>query len=391
MSRYYSHINSAQKIIEAYTGAEPFASYLKKQFAANKKFGSKDRKQITQLCYSYFRLGKSLPDISIEEKLLAGLFLSSRTSNELLQHLKPEWNDVVETSREKKTELLNSVVDASSVFPFTNELSEGIDVDEFAFSHLQQPDLFLRIRPGRKETVLHQLKAADVSFQMIGENTVALPNATKIEEVIMLNKDAVVQDYSSQRVGEFLGNLKSEIENQKWNVWDCCAASGGKSIMAKDMLGDIDLTVSDVRESILINLKKRFQEAGIKHYKSFVGDLSLHLPLTTHHSAFDLIIADVPCSGSGTWGRTPEQLSFFQSTAIETYSDLQKKIVSNTVKQLKSGGYFLYITCSVFKKENESNVEWIQEELKLQLVKQEIIKGYAAKADTMFAALLKKS
>jgi 16S rRNA (cytosine967-C5)-methyltransferase len=391
MSRYYSYINSAKEIITAYTGAEPFASHLKKQFAANKKFGSKDRKQITQLCYCYFRLGKSLQHVSVEEKLLAGLFLSSRSSNELLQHLKPEWNDVIEMQLEKKLKLLNSAIDASSIFPFANELSHGIDADEFAFSHLRQPDLFLRIRPGRKDTVLHQLKATDVSFQLIGNNTVALPNATKIEEVIMLNKDAVVQDYSSQRVGEVLENLKSEIENKKWNVWDCCAASGGKSIMAKDILGDFDLTVSDVRESILINLKKRFQEAGIKDHKSFVRDLSLHSQLTTHHSPFDLIIADVPCSGSGTWGRTPEQLSLFQSSSIETYSSLQKKIVSNTVSKLKHDGYFLYITCSVFKKENEDNVAWMQEELKLQLVKQEVIKGFAVKADTMFAALLKKS
>lgn len=391
MSRYYSHINSAQKIIEAYTGAEPFASHLKKQFAANKKFGSKDRKQITQLCYSYFRLGNSLKDISAEEKLVAGLFLSSHSSNELLQHVKPEWNDVIETSIEKKVELLNGVVDASSIFPFTTELSIGIDVIEFAFSHLQQPDLFLRIRPGRKETVLHQLKAADVSFQLIDENAVALPNATKIEEIVMLNKDAVVQDYSSQRVGEFLLHLQPQTFNLKPSVWDCCAASGGKSIMAKDVLGEIDLTVSDVRESILINLKKRFQEAGIKNYKSFVRDLSLHSPLTTHHSLFDLIIADVPCSGSGTWGRTPEQLSFFQSSSIDTYSSLQKKIISNTVEQLKPNGYFLYITCSVFKKENEDNVAWMQEELKLQLVKQEVIKGYSVKADTMFAALLRKN
>ncbi len=167
MSRYYSYINSAKEILSAYTGSEPFASHLKKQFAANKKFGSKDRRQITQLCYSYFRLGKSLQDISMDEKLLAGLFLSSRSSNELLMHLKPEWNDAIELSLEKKLQLLNNVVDGSSIFPFINEVSDGIDVDEFAFSHLQQPDLFLRIRPGRKETVLHQLKAADISFQLI--------------------------------------------------------------------------------------------------------------------------------------------------------------------------------------------------------------------------------
>lgn len=120
-------------------------------------------------------------------------------------------------------------------------------------------------------------------------------------------------------------------------------------------------------------------------------DLSQHSPLTTHHSAFDFIIADVPCSGSGTWGRTPEQLSFFQASSIETYAALQKKIVSNVIPSIRQNGFLLYITCSVFQKENENNVRWMQQEFNLQLVKQEVIKGYAAKADTMFAALLKKS
>ena len=389
MSRYYSYINSAREIIAAYSGAEPFASHLKKQFAANKKFGSKDRKQIAQLCYSYFRLGKSLQQCTVEEKLLAGLFLCHRSSNDLLQHLKPEWNDVIETAFEKKLQLLNNEVHAAAVFPFTDALSAGIDVEAFALSHLQQPDFFLRIRPGRKETVVHQLRAADVPFQLHGDDTVVLPNTTKIEELIMLNKDAVVQDYSSQRVGALLKSLPPQTFHPKPSVWDCCAASGGKSIMAKDILGDIDLTVSDVRESILLNLKKRFAEAGIKNYNSKVIDLS-HSPFTIHYSPFDLIIADVPCSGSGTWGRTPEQLSFFTQESIETYSALQKKIGFNASTKLKPGGYFLYITCSVFKKENEENVQWLQDELKLNLLKQELLIGYTQKADTMFAALLQK-
>lgn len=389
MSRYYSYINSAREIIAAYSGAEPFASHLKKQFAANKKFGSKDRKQIAQLCYSYFRLGRSLQQCTVEEKLLAGLFLCHRSSNDLLQHLKPEWNDVIETAFEKKLQLLNNEVHAAAIFPFTDALSAGIDVEAFALSHLQQPDLFLRIRPGRKETVVHQLRAADVPFQLQGDDTVVLPNTTKIEELIMLNKDAVVQDYSSQWVGALLKSLPPQTFHPKPSVWDCCAASGGKSIMAKDILGDVDLTVSDVRESILLNLKKRFAEAGIKHYNSKVIDLS-HSPFTIHYSPFDLIIADVPCSGSGTWGRTPEQLSFFTQESIETYSALQKKICFNTSTKLKPGGYFLYITCSVFAKENETNVQWLQDELNLNLMKQELLIGYTQKADTMFAALLQK-
>jgi len=389
MSRYYSYINSAKEIIAAYTGVEPFASHLKKKFAANKKFGSKDRRQITQLCYAYFRLGRAFLELPTEERMLVGLFLCHRSSNDLLLHLKPEWNDVIEISIEKKVAMLNNPIDAFSIFPYSSELSAGIDVDAFALSHLQQPDLFLRIRPGRKETVLHQLHAADIEFHLKGDATIVLPNTTKIEDLIMLNKDAVVQDYSSQRVGELLKNLLPQTFQPKPFVWDCCAASGGKSIMAKDILGDIELTVSDVRESILLNLKKRFAEAGIKNYNSKVVDLS-HSAFTIHHSPYDLIMADVPCSGSGTWGRTPEFLSFFNKASIDTYAVLQQKICTNAVTKLKPGGYFLYITCSVFKKENEENVQWLQDVLQLQLVKSEVLIGYTQKADTMFAALLQK-
>jgi len=191
---------------------------------------------------------------------------------------------------------------------------------------------------------------------------------------------------SSQRVGEFFKDPK--VLKDRLSVWDCCAASGGKSIMAKDILGDMDLTVSDVRESILINLKKRFSEAGITKYKSFVADLT-HSSQPIVHS-FDLIIADVPCSGSGTWSRTPEQLYYFDQKAIEEYSNLQKKIVANVIAQMKPGGYLLYITCSVFKKENEEVVAFIKQNFHLEVTQMEVLKGYDKKADTMFAALLQK-
>ena len=57
---------------------------------------------------------------------------------------------------------------------------------------------------------------------------------------------------------------------------------------------------------------------------------------------------------------------------------------------LKPGGHLLYITCSVFKKENEENVSFIKENFHFDLIKMEVLKGYDKKADTLFAALLKK-
>ena len=385
MSRFHSHINSAGKAIESYSGEEPFASFLKKFFSLHKKYGSKDRKQISHLCYCYFRIGKLKEELPIEERILVGLFLCSAESNELLQALKPEWNENVALTVNEKLALLQPAITAD-IFPFTDELSNGIEKEPFIISHLQQPDLFLRLRPGKEEKVKQQLKESGIDYVVLPGACLVLQNSAKVDSVIMLNKDAVVQDYSSQSTGEFMqsaiANLQSPII-----AWDCCAASGGKSMMLYDIHPAIDLTVSDIRESILVNLKKRFSEAGITKYKSMVVDLTRPKQEMTN-ALFNLIIADVPCSGSGTWGRAPENLQYVNSRKIDEYAALQKKIVSNVIPHLAPGGYFLYITCSVFKKENEEAVDFIQQNFGLQLVKMKTLKGYDKKADTLFAALL---
>ncbi len=393
MSRYHSYLNSASTILSTYKGEEPFTSFIKKYFSQHKKFGSKDRKQVSHLCYGYFRLGKALPDVSVEEKVLIALFLCSHQSNEILQELKPEWNESVSLNFKEKQKLIDNSFSLSDIFPWQNELSETIDKEAFAFSLFQQPDLFLRLRPGKEKAVRQKLHKANIHFQTITDSCIGLSNSSKIDELIALDKEAVVQDYNSQRVGELMEIVSTELvkpeRSDEFRVWDCCAASGGKSIMAKDILGDMELMVSDVRESILLNLENRFKQAGIINYEKFVADLSK--PLNVFLSTFNFIIADVPCSGSGTWSRTPEQLHCFDTDKIEKYATLQKEIVSNIIPQLEPGGYLLYITCSVFKKENEDAVNFIKEKFHLQLRKMELLKGYDKKADTMFAALLQKS
>lgn len=393
----YSHLNSAKEILQQYKGEEPFASFIKKYFAQHKKFGSKDRKQISHLCYCYFRSLQAPPPppisggsaeelIKIEEKIITGLFLCSTEKNEVLELLKPEWNEKCGLTVEEKYSVLNNQLSIINNFPFADELSTGVDAAAFAKSLFIQPDLFIRIRPGYEKIVKEKLQKAGIHFNEISSSCLALPNNSKLEDILLFNKEAVIQDYSSQRIAEFLELI---LDNKSWKVWDCCAASGGKSILAKDVLSNIDLTASDIRQSILVNLKKRFTEAGIKNYHSFIADLSFancSLPITK----FNLIIADVPCSGSGTWGRTPEQLTYFDKKKIDEYAALQKKVVSTAIPHLHPGGYFLYITCSVFKKENEEVVSFIQENFGLELLKIELIKGYDKKADTMFAALLKK-
>jgi len=331
--------------------------------------------------------------MTAEQRLLAGLFLCSDEPNEILENLAPEWNKKVNAGLEEKCSMLNGPrlndsvgqeCSMTNVFPWNDELSDGVEYRRFCESFFVQPDLFLRLRPGKEEAVKNKLKEGRISFEIISGNCIALANASKINDVIELDKEAVVQDYNSQRVGDFFSLVRPGRSDQ---VWDCCAASGGKSIMLYDLYPEIDLTVSDKRESIIVNLKKRFKEAGIANYRSFVADLIVP-GFGFRNSDFNLILCDAPCTGSGTWSRTPEQLYYFGKEKIGQYVSLQKKIVSAVIPQLKPGGFLLYITCSVFKKENEEVVDFIKQQFHLQLVKMELLKGYDRKADTMFAALL---
>jgi 16S rRNA (cytosine967-C5)-methyltransferase len=342
----YSYFNSVKEIISAYDGMIPFAAWLKSFFAAHKKYGSKDRKHITHLCYSYFRLGKSFDQQPFEEKVLIGQFLTSTTSNVFLQQLNPELNDHIRLSLIEKLQFLNATGEWKKIFQWHAELSSEIDEEDFILSHLIQPDVFLRVRPGNETRVINKLNESDTSYAILKENTLVVPPNFKASEIFVLDKEVVVQDLSSQQVLDPLIELIQN--NQAISVWDCCAASGGKSLLLYDRFINVQLTVSDIRKSILYNLHSRFSRAGIKDYNAFVDDVSQ--PGFIAKEKYDVVICDAPCSGSGTWSRTPEQLVYFDAEKINHYQQLQKKIAINASRAVKNGGYLLYITCSVFKK-----------------------------------------
>jgi 16S rRNA (cytosine967-C5)-methyltransferase len=228
-----------------------------------------------------------------------------------------------------------------------------------------------------------------MAYSVEEDNAIRLPNAAKMEDVLHINREVVVQDLSSQKTGVFLETIKKYFaKDHRISVYDCCAASGGKSILANDTLENIALTVSDIRPSVIANLKKRFRQAGIVNYKAFVHDVCKK-NTSIAQQPFDLIIADVPCTGSGTWARTPEQLYYFNFERLEEYVSRQSNIVQNIANALKPGGFLLYITCSVFKKENEMQLTTLLQ-TGFSLIDKKIRHGYEKKADTLFAAILRK-
>jgi 16S rRNA (cytosine967-C5)-methyltransferase len=104
--KYFSHLNTAVQLLQQYNGTQPFGSFIKQYFSQHKKYGSKDRKNISHLCYAFFRLGKALPQLPQEERILTALFLCSNEPNELLQNLKPAWNNNTRLAFNEKVQLL---------------------------------------------------------------------------------------------------------------------------------------------------------------------------------------------------------------------------------------------------------------------------------------------
>lgn len=381
--KHFSHLNTAQTILTRYQGAQPFHHFIREFFRQHKKYGSKDRKNIARLCYSCLRLGYAARQLSIQQQILTGLFLTSTVADEMTLQLIPEWNDSISLPLTDKFNLVE--IAAADIFPWQSQLSEGVNATAFAESMLTQPAFFLRIRPGYEHKIRQQLIQAEFAFREMSDNCISLDNTVKADDYLAIDTEVVVQDYSSQQVGGLLQQIPPGAVKQ---VWDCCAASGGKSILAYDLIPAITLTVSDIRESILANLRKRFAAAGITQYELFRADMSVarvRPPL----SAYDLVIADVPCSGSGTWSRTPEQLYYFDEKKIGEYASLQHKILNQAVHFVKPGGYFLYITCSVFTAENERQTDWLCE-AGFEVIQQQLFTGYHLRADTLFGALLKK-
>jgi 16S rRNA (cytosine967-C5)-methyltransferase len=380
-----NQLKTFQRILDEYPAETPLSKFLPGFYRQNKQMGSTDRRIASRLMYNYFRLGRALPNIPADERLFVAEFLCNTQLNSFLQHFKPEWAACIGFTVDEKLGMVKTThpdFKLDDVFPWTSQLSAGIDKEAFLRSFFIQPDLFIRVHKGYEQQVKIALTAAGIIFKDEGNSCISLPNGTRLEAVFPNQHWFEVQDLSSQQTAQF-------FKPDKWDAWwDACAASGGKSLLLHELEPNLKLVVSDIRESILANLDERFQQAGLTKYQKKLLDLTQNNDLILHDYAFDGIILDAPCSGSGTWGRTPEMISQFDTYRTEFFQKLQQSIVRNVVKYLKPGKPLIYITCSAFKAENEDVVSFIVKELGLKLENSKVLKGYEGKADTMFVARL---
>lgn len=383
--RVRQQLQTVERLLHEYAGERgvPLARFLTGFYKRNRQMGSKDRRTASQWVYQYFRIGTAAQQEETTMRIAMADFLCSddcTVASVILPHLPVDRSaDISE-----KIALLeaNTTFRLDDVFPFGQYLSAGIDRRSLVESLFIQPDLYIRLRPPYREAVMAALEGAQIDYRPVDRYTVALPNGTALTGIAGIAGKYEVQDYSSQQTGTYF----QAADGERW--WDACAGAGGKSLLLLDQWPGVDLLVSDTRRSILRNLDERFELAGIKGYRQKVIDLTNDPAGVLGNTQFDGIILDAPCTGSGTWGRTPEMLAAFDRQSINRFAALQQQLAAQVIKHLKPGKPLVYITCSVFAEENEGVVAYLQDAFGLDVKQSTVLHGYRHKADSMFVARL---
>lgn len=380
-------------IIEQYNWELPFHLFLKNYFNKNKGLGARDRRRLRSLTYGYYRLNNVLSKYNTREKLLLADYISSQ------QPLKISLAEAVDINGWPQHDFGHSPVvrflalqskevsiSLENILPKDFPLSQLVNKKSFQLSVLQQPYTWIRIRHPFIELTKTELAQKNInpiaSFEL---NAMGFEPGIALHDLDAYRKGWFeIQDISSQQTLNVLPEITPE---QTW--WDCCAGSGGKSLLFKEKFPNTNLIISDTRDSILANAKQRILKARAKHV-SFV-QCNLEKPQPDFLlKPVDGIIADVPCSGSGTWARTPESFTSFKAEAGDSFVKRQQSIIENCLPLLNKNGWLLYITCSVFEAENEANIEIFLKRHPLRLMQMRYIEGTTYRGDTMFYSLMQK-
>jgi 16S rRNA (cytosine967-C5)-methyltransferase len=148
-----------------------------------------------------------------------------------------------------------------------------------------------------------------------------------------------IQDEGSQLVAELAGRGA--------NILDTCAAPGGKTAILAERNAESSVLAMDVSRRRLDLMRRNVPEGRIR----FVVEDAAAVQLAAE---YDLILCDVPCTGTGTIGRNPEIRFRVNEKEIARQQERQVRILSRALEGLAPGGRLLYSTCSLEAEENEA-------------------------------------
>jgi 16S rRNA C967 or C1407 C5-methylase (RsmB/RsmF family)/NOL1/NOP2/fmu family ribosome biogenesis protein len=167
--------------------------------------------------------------------------------------------------------------------------------------------------------------------------------------------------YVQEAASMFLHHALAGYIEKPVRCLDLCAAPGGKSTLLCDMLPDESMLVCNETVRSRSNI---LYENIIKWGRSFT--------IITNNDAaelgrlagfFDIIVADLPCSGEGMFRKDARSIDEWSVNNVNLCAARQRRIVCDVWKALRPGGIFVYSTCTYNIEENEENIHFIMENL----------------------------
>lgn len=223
------------------------------------------------------------------------------------------------------------------------------------------------------------------------EGALRVPHAPRLAECAAYRNGLIeVQDGGAQA-------LAAMCEAQPFEtVMDFCAGAGGKALaLAAQMQNKGRLLVHDAHAGRMSDLTKRAKRAGVDIIETLAPQ-NLHAA----EGECDLVVADVPCSGSGRWRRAPETKWRLTSENLDALHETQADILKQAAPLVRPGGRLAYMTCSILASENTHQVtRFLEQNQRFKLSSTALCLGqkgmaqlHPANADTdgLFCAVLEK-
>ena len=316
---------------------------IQRMLAGERSFGSRDRRLYRELIFTTIRYLPWIeplldPDPDRAAKIVAWLAAETPDTRSYRAELCGDWP--ARGSLVERAEFLGLSVDDLLPAWFREECPEIFSATEME-AQLARAPLWLRLQT-------EDTKPISVEFTEQGWRTAPspiLPAAWRVLDEADVTKSAAytkglveIQDLGSQLVLESLG-LNS---GGRW--LDACAGAGGKTLQLARMLGaDAEVDAHDIRASALDELLQRADRAGLEN---------IHTTDNPQPNAYDGVLVDAPCSGSGTWRRSPHLKWVTTPATLVERAQLQGELLARFSTCVKPGGLLVYATCSLSYREN---------------------------------------
>ena len=370
---------------------------IERLLKAHRKWGSEDRKVVSEIFYNIIRWKKRLEYYMGEGvkpnniyKLILAYLLWSKT-----HYKKFEEFDGIKVA-DILTKLKKGTVPTKAIeFSIPEWLAEKLEKElgrnwerEMLALNEQAPTI---LRTNTLKTTPREL-VADLRDENVECFTIKnYPDAVQLEEkknVFLTSafKDGLfeVQDASSQKIGELL-DVKEGMR-----VVDVCAGAGGKTLhLAALMKNKGQIIALDIYEWKLAELRRRAKRAGAHNIETRL--ISDNKVIKRLHEKADRLLIDAPCSGLGVLKRNPDSKWKIDQDFIDRIKGEQQQILQDYSKILKKGGQMIYATCSILPSENNEQVQlFLKNNPDFSLIKEEKImpsEGY----DGFYMALIKRN